>query len=88
MTFQSRHDVVRDTALLQKGREGFPERIARGRHCVPRTVSAQFMDGGVIVMFELTFDGDDVSIVREKHYRLVGASDITPADLGVYKLPD
>ena len=39
-------------------------------------------------MFDLTFDGDAVSIVREKHYRLVGASDITPADLGVYKLPD
>ena len=46
------------------------------------------MDGDVIVMFELTLDGDDVSIVREKHFRLVGASDITPADLGVYKLPD
>ena len=60
----------------------------RYKHCVPRTVSAQFMDGDVIAMFELTFDGDDVSIVREKHYRLVGASEITPAELAVYKLPD
>lgn len=60
----------------------------RYKHCVPRTVSAQFMDGDVIAMFELTFDGDDVSIVREKHYRLVGASEITPAELDVYKLPD
>lgn len=58
----------------------------RYKHCVPRTVSAQFMDGDVIAMFELTFDGDDVSIVREKHYRLVGASEITPAELAVYKL--
>lgn len=60
----------------------------RYKHCVPRTVSAQFMNGDVIAMFELTFDGDDVSIVREKHYRLVGASEITPSDLIVYKLPD
>lgn len=60
----------------------------RYKHCVPRTVSAQFMDGDVIAMFELTFDGDDVSIVREKHYRLVDASEITPAELAVYKLPD
>lgn len=60
----------------------------RYKHCIPRTVSAQFMDGDVIAMFELTFDGDDVSIVREKHYRLVGASEITPAELAVYKLPD
>ncbi|WP_347303672.1 endonuclease [Croceibacterium sp. TMG7-5b_MA50] len=60
----------------------------RYKHCVPRTVSAQFMDGDVIAMFELTFDGNDVSIVREKHYRLVGASEITPAELTVYKLPD
>ena len=46
------------------------------------------MDGGVIVMFELTFDGVFVSIVQEKHFRLVGADDITPAHLGVYKLRD
>jgi hypothetical protein len=60
----------------------------RYKHCVPRTVSAQFMDGDVIAMFELTFDGDDVSIVREKHYRLVGAREIAPAELAVYKLPN
>ncbi len=60
----------------------------RYAHCVPRTVSAQFMDGDVIAMFELTFDGDDVSIVREKHYRLVSASEITSADLNIYKLPE
>lgn len=66
----------------------FCETQERYKHCVPRTVSAQFMDGDVIAMFELTFDGDDVSIVREKHYRLVGASEITPAELAVYKLPD
>ncbi len=66
----------------------FCQTQVRYQHCVPRTVSAQFMDGDVIAMFELAFDGHDVSIVREKHYRLVGASEITPRELATYKLPD
>lgn len=58
----------------------------RYKHCVPRTVSAQFMGGDIIAMFELSFDGDDVSIVREQHYRLVTASEISPDDLKRYRL--
>ena len=57
------------------------------RNCVPRPVSAQFQPDGVIAMFELTFDGDDVSIVRERHYRLVKAEDIDEEELSVYRLP-
>ncbi len=60
----------------------------RYKNCIPRTVSAQFMDEDIIAMFELSFDGDEVSIVREKHYRLVGSKEISAADLSVYKLPD
>lgn len=60
----------------------------RYKHSIPRTVSAQFMAGDVIAMFELTFDGNDVSILREKHYKLVSANEITPTDLSIYKLPD
>lgn len=52
-------------------------------HCVVRPVSAQFI-GDVIAMFELTFDGDDVSIVQEKHYRLTETGSISPADLSAY----
>ena len=59
----------------------------RYRDCIPRTVSAQFMQGDVIAMFELTFDGNDVSIVSERHYRLVPAHEISSADLNIYKLP-
>ncbi|TBZ79675.1 endonuclease [Rhizobium leguminosarum bv. viciae] len=59
----------------------------RYRHCTPRTVSAQFMGDDVIAMFELTFDGDDVSIVDEKHYKLVPGSHISPADLKIYGSP-
>lgn len=58
----------------------------RYRHCVPRTVSAQFMGDEVIAMFELSFDGNDVSIIREQHYKLVAAKEISAGDLEAYKL--
>jgi hypothetical protein len=51
----------------------------------PRAVSTQFMSDDVIAMFELDFDGSDVSIVQEKHYRLVEASEITAEDLKKYQ---
>lgn len=57
----------------------------RYRHCVPRSVSAQFMGGDVIAMFELAFDGNEVFIIAEKHYRLVASRDIQSADLDIYK---
>lgn len=55
---------------------------------VARTVSAQFMSGDVIAMFELDFDGGDVSIIQEKHYKLVESDDITPADLARYRVDE
>jgi hypothetical protein len=58
----------------------------RYKNCVPRTVSAQFMRDKVIALFELTFDGDEVSIVRECHYQLTEAKKIEPADLDRYRL--
>lgn len=58
----------------------------RYQNCVPRTVSAQFMGDEVIAMFELSFDGNDVSIVREQHYKLVSANQISASDLDRYKL--
>jgi hypothetical protein len=51
--------------------------------CIVRTVSAQFMDD-VIALFELHFDGNDVSIVQERHYKLTPAADISDADLAIY----
>jgi hypothetical protein len=53
---------------------------------IPRAVSTQFMADDVIAMFELSFDGDDVSIVQEKHYRLVPASQISVEDLQRYNV--
>lgn len=40
-----------------------------------RPVSAQFMDKGVIALFELGLVDDEVKIIDEKHYALVPASD-------------
>ncbi len=60
----------------------------RYRRCAPRPVSTQFMADGAIAMFELTFDGRDVSILRERHYRLTEGGDIDEADLTVYRMPE
>ncbi len=56
--------------------------------CLARTVSAQFMDQNVIALFELAFDGNDVSIVREKHYQLVDANMISATDQLLLRRPD
>jgi hypothetical protein len=56
----------------------------RYKHLKLKAVSTQFMADNVIAMFELDFDGDDVSIVQEKHYQLVEAEQIEPADLKRY----
>ncbi|MEQ8391190.1 MAG: hypothetical protein RIB30_09355 [Thalassospira sp.] len=40
-----------------------------GMRC--RAVSAQFMTGGVIALFELTVQDDEIRIVQERHYKLV-----------------
>lgn len=65
----------------------FCQTVERYRDCVPRTVSAQFMGDEIIAMFELHFDGNDVSIVREQHYKLIPADKITAADLQAYASP-
>ncbi|MBI2424057.1 MAG: endonuclease [Candidatus Hydrogenedentes bacterium] len=55
-------------------------------HLTCRAVSAQFANDGVIAMFELTLDGDDVRVVQERHYRLVPADSVTPEDLRQYRV--
>jgi len=49
-----------------------------------RPVSAQFMEGDVIALFELTLERDDVKVVEEKHYRLVPSEEIADGDLRAY----
>lgn len=57
----------------------------RYRDCIPRAVSAQFLTNDTIALFETTFDGDEVSIVRERHYRLTESEAIGAADLKIYR---
>jgi hypothetical protein len=63
----------------------FCEAETRYANSIPRPVSAQFMANDTIALFELHFDGDDVSIVQERHYRLTESKDITGKDLSAYR---
>ena len=44
-----------------------------------RAVAAQFMDDGIIALFELRFDGETVTALNQKHYRLAPADTIPAA---------
>jgi hypothetical protein len=57
----------------------------RYANCIPRAVSAQFLADDTIALFETTFDGDEVSIMRERHYKLTESQEILPADLKLYR---
>ena len=69
----------------------FCKTTPRYQNCIPRPVSCQFIPGEAktdeptIAMFELDFDGDEVTIRQERHYKLVRARDITSADLEKYR---
>jgi hypothetical protein len=70
-------DQIGATQILQDlafCREAFPGLTARA-------VAVQFVGKEVIVMFELAAQEDGIKVVEEKHYRLVGAGDISTDDL-------
>lgn len=41
-----------------------------------RAMAVQFMEEGVIAMFELMLQDDEIKVVEERHYRLVPSSDL------------
>ena len=49
-----------------------------------RAVAAQFMAAGIIALFELTLQDDDVRVVDERHYKLVPSGDLDPAAIRNY----
>jgi hypothetical protein len=61
--------IVQITQDIQFAAQKFP-----GPRCRP--LAAQFMDGGVVALLELTLDGDEVKVLEERHYRLVPASQL------------
>jgi hypothetical protein len=60
----------------------------RYKDCIPRAVSAQFLADDTIALFETTFDGDEVLIVRERHYKLTQSDAIGSSDLKLYRTPE
>jgi hypothetical protein len=52
---------------------------------VCRPIAAQFMEGGVIALFEFESGANGVTITSEKHYQLVAPKEVTDADLETYR---
>ena len=69
--------TIQDIIFCRNGTKN----LKKYNHLIARAVSAQFMKDQVIALFELDFDGNDVSIIQEKHYRLTDPDKIEIADL-------
>ena len=50
-----------------------------------RPIAAQFMAGGVVAMFELTLQDDEVKVLEERHYKLVPANKIDQTEIRHYR---
>ncbi|MBK6895487.1 MAG: endonuclease [Alphaproteobacteria bacterium] len=50
-----------------------------------RPIAAQFMGGGVVALFELTLEGDEVKVVEERHYKLVPADQLDQSAITNYR---
>lgn len=61
--------IVQTSQDIRFVKEKFP-----GLRC--RAISAQFMEGQVVALFELTLQGSEIKVVEERHYKLVPAKDL------------
>ncbi|HEV2167021.1 MAG TPA: endonuclease [Thermoplasmata archaeon] len=73
-----RHNVVQIESDIAMCAEKFPALIAK-------PVGAQFMEGGIIAMFEFEHGRDGVSVASEQHYRLVRPNELTPEEIELYR---
>jgi hypothetical protein len=55
------------------------------QHLICRAIGAQFMQDDLIALFEFEQGKQGISIVAEKHYRLVPGEEVTEADLMSYR---
>ena len=69
--------VIQTSQDIKFAAQKFP-----GLRC--RAVAAQFMAAGVVSLFELTLQDDDVRVVDERHYKLVSSGDLDPATIRNY----
>lgn len=61
----------------------FVEQKFPGMRC--RAIAAQFMDDGMIALFELTLQDEEIRVVDEKHYRLIPASELDQESIRAYQ---
>ena len=71
--------IVQTSQDIQFVEQKFP-----GLRC--RAIAAQFMEGGVVALFELALQDDEVKVVEERHYLLVPASAIDSAAIRDYRI--
>lgn len=69
--------VVQTTQDIRFVEQKFP-----GMRC--RALAAQFMEGGVVALFELTLQDDEIRVVEERHYKLVPADRLDQAAIRDY----
>ena len=67
--------IAQDIAMCS---EKFPDLI-----CIP--IAAQFLEDGLIAVFSFEQSAHGVSVVGEKHYRLVPPSEMSPEDIRAYR---
>ena len=70
--------VVQTTQDIRFVEERFP-----GMRC--RAISVQFMAAGVVAMFELTLQNDELRVVEERHYKLVPADQLDRETIRSYR---
>lgn len=73
-----RHNVVQVESDFAMCAEKFPGLIAK-------PVGAQFMEDGVIAMFEFETGPEGVAIASENHYRLVRPAELTAEEIETYR---
>lgn len=50
-----------------------------------RAISAQFMEDGVVALFELALQGEELRVMDERHYKLVPAAELNPDAIRDYR---
>ncbi len=50
-----------------------------------RAISVQFMPGGIVAMFELRLQGDELRVVEERHYKLVPSDQLDRESIRSYR---
>lgn len=70
--------IVQPTQDIRFAEQKFP-----GMRC--RAIATQFLEDGIIALFELTLQASEIKVVEERHYRLVPADQIDANSIRDYR---